>query len=74
MCPCLLQYNMANVVEFLKESYIEMTQKVSWPTWGELQNSAVIVLIASVIIALLILGMDESAGNAIKLFYRSFAN
>ena len=34
---------MANVVEFLKESYVEMTQKVSWPTWSELQNSAVLV-------------------------------
>lgn len=64
---------MANVVEFLKESYIEMIQKVTWPTWGELQNSAVIVLVASIIIALLILGMDETAGNALKLFYKSLA-
>ncbi|MGV3705672.1 MAG: preprotein translocase subunit SecE [Arcticibacter sp.] len=65
---------MANVVEFLKDSYEEMTQRVSWPTWSELQNSAVIVLVASVIIALLILAMDESVGNLLKLFYRSVAN
>lgn len=65
---------MANVVEFLKESYTEMMQKVSWPTWSELQNSAIIVLVASIIISLIILAMDESAGNAIKLFYRSLAN
>ncbi|WP_207427742.1 preprotein translocase subunit SecE [Pedobacter sp. SYSU D00535] len=64
---------MANVVEFIKESYNEMTGKVSWPTWGELQNSAVIVLVASLIIALLILAMDESVGNILKLFYRSVA-
>ena len=64
---------MANVVEFLKESYTEMTQKVTWPTWLELQNSAVIVLVASIIISLLILGMDETAGNALKLFYKSLA-
>ena len=50
-----------------------MTQKVTWPTWLELQNSAVIVLVASIIIALLILGMDETAGNALKLFYKSLA-
>jgi preprotein translocase subunit SecE len=31
---------MAKVVQFVKESYEEMTQKVTWPTWGELQNSA----------------------------------
>ncbi|MEO8795473.1 MAG: preprotein translocase subunit SecE [Daejeonella sp.] len=62
---------MANVVEFLKESYVEMTEKVTWPTWLELQNSAIVVLIASIIIALLILGMDETAGNALKMFYKS---
>ena len=64
---------MANVVEFLKESYVEMTEKVSWPTWLQLQNSAVLVLIASIIIALLILAMDETAGNALKMFYKSLA-
>jgi len=64
---------MANIVEFLKESYTEMTQKVSWPTWGELQNSAVLVLIASIIISLVILVMDETAGNALKMFYKSLA-
>jgi preprotein translocase subunit SecE len=64
---------MAKVVEFLKESYVEMTEKVTWPTWLELQNSAVIVLVASIIIALLILAMDQSAGEALKLFYKSFA-
>ncbi|MDO7744808.1 MAG: preprotein translocase subunit SecE, partial [Pedobacter sp.] len=25
---------MAGVVQFFKESYEEMTQKVTWPTWG----------------------------------------
>ncbi|MGB4400066.1 MAG: preprotein translocase subunit SecE [Daejeonella sp.] len=64
---------MANVVEFIKESYTEMTQKVTWPTWGELQNSAVLVLIASIIISLIILAMDETAGRALKLFYNSLS-
>ena len=64
---------MANVVEFFKESYTEMAQKVSWPTWGELQNSAVLVLVASIIISLVILAMDETAGNALKMFYKSLA-
>ncbi len=64
---------MAKVVEFLKESYNEMTQKVSWPTWSELQNSAILVLVASLVIALIVLAMDESAGTALKLFYKSLA-
>ena len=64
---------MANVVEFLKESYTEMIQKVTWPTWSELQNSAVIVLVASIIIALVILAMDRSVGFALTQFYKSLA-
>ena len=64
---------MTKVIEFFKESYIEMTQKVSWPTWSELQNSAVLVLVASIVIAFLVLAMDESAGTALKLFYKSLA-
>ena len=60
---------MANVLEFIKDSYIEMTQKVTWPTWGQLQNSAVVVLVASVIIALLIFGMDKASSNVLELFY-----
>jgi preprotein translocase subunit SecE len=65
---------MANVVEFLKESYDEMTSKVSWPTWSELQNSAVIVLVASILIALVILAMDKSIGSLLQLFYSSVGN
>lgn len=64
---------MANIVEFIKESYDEMTQKVTWPTWSELQSSAVIVLVASLIIALLVLAMDQLSGGGLKLFYGSVA-
>jgi preprotein translocase subunit SecE len=62
---------MAKVVDFLKESYTEMTQKVTWPTWSELQSSAVIVLVASIIIALLIFVMDRSAGFVLEKFYET---
>ncbi|HEY0054694.1 MAG TPA: preprotein translocase subunit SecE [Pedobacter sp.] len=65
---------MAKVVEFLKESYDEMTTKVSWPTWSELQSSAVIVLVAALIIALLIFAMDTGVRSIIDTFYRSVAN
>jgi preprotein translocase subunit SecE len=62
---------MAKVVDFLKESYTEMTQKVTWPTWSELQSSAVIVLVASIIIALLVFVMDRSAGFVLEKFYET---
>ncbi len=42
-----------------KESYNELVHKVSWPTKAELANSSVVVLIASVIIALIVWAMDS---------------
>ena len=62
---------MASVVQFVKESYEEMTQKVTWPTWGELQNSAVLVLIASFIIGAVIFAMDKGANFVLDVFYKS---
>ena len=58
---------MAALVEFVKESYVELTTKVTWPSWKELQNSSILVLVTTVIISLLIFAMDYvfgiNAGN-----------
>lgn len=62
---------MANVTEYIKESYIELTEKVTWPTWRELQNSAVLVLVAAFIIAIVILVMDQSIHFLLDQFYKS---
>jgi len=64
---------MANVSEYIKESYIELTQKVTWPTWRELQNSAILVLVAAIIIALLIAIMDQGIMLVLNKFYSSLA-
>ena len=59
--------------EYIKESNIELTQKVTWPTWRELQQSAVLVLVAAVIIAMVIFGMDQVIGLVLNKFYSSLA-
>jgi preprotein translocase subunit SecE len=64
---------MAGVAEYIKESYIELTEKVTWPTWSELQSSAVLVLVAAIIIAMVIFGMDQIIGFLLKQFY-TFTN
>jgi len=64
---------MANVSTYVKESWEELTQKVTWPTWRELQSSAILVLIASMIIALVIYAMDQGIYFALDKFYRSLA-
>lgn len=59
-------------VEYIKESYDELMHKVSWPTWSELQNSAVVVSVASLIIALVVFMMDKSFEVILKQFYSLF--
>lgn len=63
---------MAKIGTYIKESADELLNKVSWPTWTELQSSAVIVLIASVIFAIIIYIMDTSFSNLMKFIYGLF--
>ncbi|HZX62731.1 MAG TPA: preprotein translocase subunit SecE [Bacteroidales bacterium] len=65
---------MANskVVAYLRESYDELMHKVSWPSWSELQGSAIVVSIASLIIASVVFLMDETFRNILMQFYKLF--
>jgi preprotein translocase subunit SecE len=47
----------------------ELTQKTTWPTWEELQSSAIVVLVASLIIALMIFVVDSAFNKLFDLFY-----
>ncbi len=58
------------IVKYSKESYDELVNKVSWPTWNELQNSAIVVSIASLIIAMVVFLMDISFENILNTFYK----
>ncbi len=53
---------MANIRTYVQETANELLYKVSWPTWKELQNSSVIVLVTSVLIAMIIFLMDYTFG------------
>ncbi len=55
---------------YIEESYQELFHKVSWPTWPELQSSAIIVMVASGIIALIVLGMDSSFRFVMENLYK----
>jgi preprotein translocase subunit SecE len=64
---------MAAITEYIKESYIELTEKVTWPTWRELSNSAMVVLVAAILIALVIFGMDQLIHFILDKLYTSLA-
>lgn len=60
------------LIKYAQESYNELIHKVSWPTWNELQNSAIVVSIASLIIALTVFVMDKSFEVILTNFYDLF--
>ena len=60
------------IKEYFREAYEELVHKVTWPTWKELQSSALVVMVASFIIALVIFVMDISFENIMKVIYGLF--
>ena len=57
---------------YFQEAYDELVHKVTWPTWKELQSSALVVMVASLIISLVIFVMDLSFRNMMELIYGLF--
>ena len=66
---CPLKVKMRKLINYFKESYSEMTKKVSWPTWSKLQSSAIVVMVASVIFAVVIFVMDFAFQNLMTAIY-----
>ena len=60
---------MRKFINYLKESYVEMTKKVTWPTWDKLQSSAIVVMVASAIFALVIFAIDFVIKTAMEFIY-----
>jgi len=60
---------MRKFINYLKESYVELTKKVTWPTWSKLQNSAILVMVASVILAVVVFCMDFVFQKLMTLIY-----
>ncbi|MCX6327913.1 MAG: preprotein translocase subunit SecE [Bacteroidia bacterium] len=54
---------------YFQESFTELFHKVTWPTWSELQNSAVLVMLATLIIAIIVAIMDFSFGKIMHMVY-----
>ncbi|HSO86031.1 MAG TPA: preprotein translocase subunit SecE [Draconibacterium sp.] len=57
---------------YFQEAYEELVHKVTWPTWKELQSSALVVMVASLIISLVIFVMDLSFRNMMEFIYSLF--
>jgi preprotein translocase subunit SecE len=63
---------MSSFTSLIKESWVEVTENVTWPKFTDLQSSSILVLVASLIFALLVGVVDLAFKSGLDLFYSSF--
>ena len=54
---------------YVKECFFDLINKVTWPSWKELQNSSIVVAVASLLIAGIIYLMDSVFSRSLDIFY-----
>lgn len=60
---------MSKITDSFRESYYELTNKVTWPSWQNLVSSTILVLVASIIFALVVFVMDTFSKQVLDLIY-----
>jgi preprotein translocase subunit SecE len=64
---------MKGISTYFQETYKELVHKVTWPSWKELQGSAILVMVSSLIIALAVALMDLVFKNIMSTIYGLFS-
>ncbi|MCR4909910.1 MAG: preprotein translocase subunit SecE [Bacteroidales bacterium] len=60
---------MRKFINYLKDCYVELVQKTTWPTWEKLQSSALLVMGATVILALMLFAIDYVFQHLMTFIY-----
>lgn len=60
---------MRKFINYCKASIVELTQKVTWPTWTQLQSHALLVMVTTVILAVALFLIDFTFEHLMKLIY-----
>jgi preprotein translocase subunit SecE len=63
---------MNKLTTYFSESYRELTQKVTWPNWQQLQQSTMIVLAATLLITAVVALMDLVSSGGLNQIYKMF--
>jgi len=63
---------MNKITIYFRDSYKELLEKVTWPSWSELQQSTVIVLVATLVITFIVWIMDLVSSSVLHLIYSFF--
>jgi preprotein translocase subunit SecE len=64
---------MKRFTNYIQDCYNELMHKVTWPSWKELQGSAILVMVSSIIIALVVALMDMVFKNGMSWIYGIFS-
>ena len=59
---------------YIKDSYKELVEKVSWPSFAQLQSSTIVVMVASLIFAMIVLVMDVAFETIMQGIYKFLGN
>lgn len=60
---------MRKFINYCKESYTELTQKVTWPTWEKLQSSALLLMLVMALLAALLFIIDFAFEHLMTVIY-----
>jgi preprotein translocase subunit SecE len=60
---------MAGIVNYINDSFTELKNHVTWPTYAEAQKLMIIVAVFSVIFSLAIWGIDELFSGVIQQYF-----
>jgi preprotein translocase subunit SecE len=63
---------MSKFGNYIQEAYDELVHKVSWPSWDELQQTTIIVIVALILVTLVIFGMDFIGERVLTTIYNLF--
>ena len=60
---------MGSLQTYVRESYNELINKVTWPNYASLQSDTIVVIIATLILSLVIFLMDLVSNQTLKTIY-----
>ena len=63
---------MNKIQSYFKDSYDELMEKVTWPNWQQLQQSTMIVLVATLVITAIVWVLDLGSSTVLKFIYSLF--
>lgn len=63
---------MSKVSNYVRDSYKELTEKVTWPNWEQLQQATMVVLVATLLITALVWVMDLISAGVLNFIYKLF--